>query len=277
MAGIEADWTMLLSFVAALFAAGAAAGVLAGLLGVGGGIVIVPVLYHLFGLLDVSDAVRMHVAVGTSLAVIIPTSIMSARSHHARGGVDIELLKVWGPFVAFGVVVGTAVSAAATAFVLTAVFAVIAFLVALNLTLRGDESAFADSLPGRLWQRLIAWVIGVISVMMGIGGGAMTVPVLTSCSYPIRRAVGTSSAIGLIIAVPGAIGAMLFGLGVPDRPPGSVGYVNLIGFALIIPTTMAFAPLGARLAHSIPPRLLRFVFAAFLLFTSVRMAIDLVS
>ena len=271
---MELDIATLAPFALALIVAGAIGGVLAGLLGVGGGIVIVPVLYHLFGLLGIDDAVRMHVAVGTSLATIIPTAIMSTRAHHARGAVDTGLLREWGPFIALGVVIGAVLSGFAPAFALTLIFGVVALLVAAHMGLGRKDAALAASLPGRLWRRLIASVIGFFSVLMGIGGGTLSVPILTAFSYPIRRAVGTAAAIGLIIAIPGAIGAILFGLDIPNRPPFSLGYVSLVGFALIVPATMATAPLGARIAHTINQALLKRLFALFLFITGLRMLWD---
>lgn len=266
-----ADPQFLALFAAILIGTGAVAGVLAGLLGVGGGIVIVPVLFNLFPFLGIDESVRMHLAVGTSLATIIPTSIMSARAHDRRGSLDRALLKSWGPAVFAGVVAGTVLGAGARGEVLTAVFAVVALAVAANMAFRREGMVVADSLPAGLKRHLMGLVVGGFSVVMGIGGGTLSVPILTAFSYPIRRAVGTAAALGFVIAVPGTIGFILAGLGVPDRPPGSLGYVNLIGFGLIVPATMLTAPLGARIAHAISPPLLRKAFALFLLLTSLRM------
>lgn len=268
---VLADPFFSLTFAAALLATGAIAGVLAGLLGVGGGIVIVPVLFLLFPYLGVAEEVRMHVAVGTSLATIIPTSIMSARAHHRRGGVDFELLKAWGPAIFVGVVIGGVFGAAAKGQVLTAVFAAVAIVVALNMAFRKEGMILAERLPGGLARQAMALVVGMFSVVMGIGGGTLSVPILTAFNYPIRRAVGTASAIGLIIAVPGSVSFIVSGLGNPNLPAGSFGYANLIGFALIVPTTMALAPLGVKLAHAVNPKSLRLAFAFFLLLTALRM------
>jgi uncharacterized membrane protein YfcA len=219
----------------------------------------------------------MHLAVGTSLATIIPTSIVSARAHHRRGAVDIELLKSWGPAVLVGVLIGTAIGGFVKGQVLIGVFAVVALAVAANMAFRPEGSTVSDHLPVGGWQHAIGVVIGVFSAMMGIGGGTLSVPILGAFSYPIRRAVGTASAIGLIIAVPGAAGFVLAGLDVPARPPASLGYVNLIGFALIVPTTILAAPFGAKIAHTINPGVLRKAFALFLFLTSLRMIYGLVS
>lgn len=268
---VLADPFFYSSFAAALLITGMIAGVLAGLLGVGGGIVIVPVLFLLFPYLGVHDDVRMHLAVGTSLATIIPTSILSARAHHRRGAVDFALLKAWGPAIFVGVLIGGAFGAAVKGEVLTLVFAAVAMLVAANMALRKEGMILAESLPGGLARQAMALVVGAFSVVMGIGGGTLSVPILTAFNYPIRRAVGTASAIGLIIAVPGTLSFMLSGLGNPHLPVGSFGYVNLLGFALIVPATLAMAPVGVKLAHTIDPKNLRRAFAFFLLLTALRM------
>ncbi|WP_421951809.1 sulfite exporter TauE/SafE family protein [Pelagibacterium sp.] len=257
--------------LATLLATGAIAGVISGLLGVGGGIVIVPVLFFVFLALDVSEAVRMHVAVGTSLATIIFTGFMSARSHWKRGSVDTALLRSWGPWIAFGVVAGTVIGGNVSGTVLTLVFAAIAALVAINMAFKPADAAKPRPMPGTPLKQVLSTIIGLISVMMGIGGGTLAVPILSFFTYPIRLAVGTAAAIGLIIAIPGTIGYALFGLGAADLPPFSLGYVNLAGLIAIIPTSMLTAPLGVRLAHAIPQLALRWCFAGFLAITSIRM------
>lgn len=267
----NADPAFLAAFALALLATGTVAGVLAGLLGVGGGIVIVPVLFNLFPLLGIDEAVRMHVAVGTSLATIIPTSVMSARAHYRRGSLDLDLLKSLIPGVVAGVLIGGWLGARAGGATLTAVFTVVALLVAVNMAFRREGMILAETLPGGLVRQGLGLVIGGFSVVMGIGGGTLSVPLLTAFNVPIRRAVGTAAALGLGIGLPGAAGFILGGLGVPDRPPGSLGYANLIGFALIVPATMLMAPVGARIAHTISPSLLRKAFALFLFLTALRM------
>lgn len=268
---IAADPVFFASFAAALVFTGAIAGVLAGLLGVGGGIVIVPVLFLLFPFVGVESSVLMHLAVGTSLATIIPTSIISARSHHKLGGVDFELLKSWAPLIFIGVLFGSFVGAVVKGEVLTLIFAIVAIIVAVNMAFRKEGMTLADELPTGIIRHSLGLLVGSFSVVMGIGGGTLSVPILTVFNYPIRRAVGTASAIGLIIALPGAISFILSGLGNPDLPIGSVGYANFIGFALIVPSTMLMAPIGAKIAHSINPARLRLAFSFFLLLTSLRM------
>ncbi|MBU0724791.1 MAG: sulfite exporter TauE/SafE family protein [Alphaproteobacteria bacterium] len=261
----------VVTLAVAVFATGLFAGVLAGLLGVGGGIVIVPVLFHIFTGLNIDPAVKMHLAVGTSLATIIPTSIISARAHHKRGSVDFDLLKSWAPMALIGALIGTFIAAYVKGAVLTGVFAVVALIVAAHMAFAREGMHLSDRLPRAPIKHLIAVIIGGFSTMMGIGGGTLSVPTLTLFNFPIKKAVGTASALGLVIAIPGTIGFLVSGLGVPDRPPFSLGYVSLIGFALIVPATMLAAPWGAKLAHAMSTKWLRRAFALFLAITSARM------
>jgi uncharacterized membrane protein YfcA len=261
----------LLGLAVALLATGLVAGVLAGLLGVGGGIVIVPVLYHLFTLLGVDESVRMHAAVGTSLATIIPTSIMSSRAHKKRGSPDISLIKRLMPSVVVGVIVGSVASRFLSGASLTAVFASIALLVALNMAFKRDGFAVADGLPGPMGTALLGSGIGGVSTLMGIGGGTLSVPILNALRVPMHTAVGTGAMLGMVISFPGALAFILNGLDVPNRLPFSLGYVNLLGFALIVPATLATTGWGAKLAHAINAQRLRQVFALFLALTAARM------
>lgn len=264
----------ILSFALVLTVAGAVGGLIAGLLGVGGGIVIVPVLFYLLPAAGVAEADRMHVAVATSLATIIATGLVSALSHYRRGGVDVTLLKRLAPAIVVGVLLGVTLGAAASGSTLTLIFAVVALVVAVHMAFFKGRR-LAEGLPPFPWRDLIGLFIGAVSVVMGIGGGTLSVPVFTLCGVPIRRAVGTAAAIGLIIAVPGAIGFAAAGWGEPGLPPGSLGYVNLIGFALVAPLSMLLAPVGARLAHTLPSEWLGRAFALFLAATSVRMLASL--
>ncbi|CTQ61114.1 MAG: sulfite exporter TauE/SafE family protein [Roseibium album] len=254
-----------------LVATGVVAGIIAGLLGVGGGIVIVPVLYYMFTALKIDPDVLMHVAVGTSLATILATGASSARAHYKRGSVDMDLLKRWWWAIALGVLAGATLAGNISGGALTFVFGVVALAVAANMMLRKEGSHLADKLPGSPIREVLGFLIGGISVMMGIGGGTLGVPTLTLFNYPIRKAVGTAAAIGLIIAVPGTLLSVYFGFDLDGRPPLSLGYVNLIGFMLIIPASTLTAPLGAKIAHAIDPAKLKLVFALFLGFTGLRM------
>lgn len=261
----------IIGLVLALSATGIIAGLMAGLLGVGGGIVIVPVLYHLFTLLGIDESVKMHVAVGTSLATIIPTSLRSARTHANKGNLDSTLLKSLAPSLLAGVLIGTLISGMVTGQMLSVVFGVIGLIVAINIAMTSEPTALADSLPKGMMRHTLGTGIGGFSTLMGIGGGTLSVPVLSRFQVPMHRAVGTAAAIGIFISVPGALGFLITGWNIPERPPFSLGYVNLVGFALIVPMTLWTAPIGARIAHAINAKLLRRLFALFLLITALRM------
>lgn len=250
---------------------GVVSGIVSGLLGVGGGIVIVPALELVLGLLGVDPAIRMHIAVGTSLATIIPTSIASARAHGSRGSVDFELVKRWSVPVFVGSVCGVLIASHVHSRVLSGVFATVAALVALKMVLPFDERHLGQEVPRGAAASTIPLSIGTVSSMMGIGGGTLTVPVLTFLAQPIHRAVGTASLLGLAIGIPGTIGFMVAGLRYPDLPPGSLGFVNIIGFLVIAPATWFAAPLGAGIAHWLQKRHLSIVFGAFLSIVAVRM------
>lgn len=270
-------WQWLAALAAAMMFTGLVSGVLAGLLGVGGGIVIVPVLFYVLPLFDVPEATQMKVAVATSLATIIPTSIISARKHHAKGAMDVPLLRSMAPSIFVGVLIGTALAVVMRGPGLTLVFAVVALAVAANMGFTGVDFRLRDRLPGGAPRHAIGGVIGAVSAMMGIGGGTVGVPVLSMFGTPIRQAVATSAAFGLIISVPATIGFVLAGIGAEGRPPYSVGWVNLVGFALIVPSSLLATPWGVRLAHSIPPLLLKRAFAVFLAITASRMLYTLLT
>jgi uncharacterized protein len=270
------DSLLLLTLAAALFATGLVAGTLAGLLGVGGGIVMVPALYYLFGFIDIIDEnAIMHMSVGTSLAAMIPTSVRSAMGHRAKGNVDEDLFKRWMLPIALGAIIGIIIAAYVKGPVLITVFAVFALLVSLHMGFGNECWRLADTLPGRVWQSIIAFTIACISVMMGIGGGTFGVPALTLFNYPIHRAVGTAAAMGIIIAIIGGIGFILGGLGTTGRPPYSLGYASLVGVAMIVPATFISAPWGVALANILSRFWLRRAFALFLGLTGLRMAYSL--
>ena len=257
--------------IGVLALAGCGSGFLAGMLGVGGGIVVVPALFHVLGAFDVPLDLRMHIAVGTSLGSIVPTSIISLRAHHKRGAVDWPLFRQWAPWVAFGVILGSIIASDVRGATLTLIFAIMSMIVALYLALGRPDFHLTDKLPGTPIRQAICLFIGGVSAMMGIGGGSLSVPAMTLCSYPIRRAVGTASALGLIIAVPGTLTFMVTGFSEGGLPPVSLGYVNLIAVLALVPSSLIFAPIGAKVAHTIPQIILRRCFAGFLFVTSLRM------
>ncbi|MEP4149466.1 MAG: sulfite exporter TauE/SafE family protein [Halioglobus sp.] len=261
----------MIPLVLTMLATGVVAGLIAGLLGVGGGIVIVPVLDTALAIRGVDPAIRMHVAVGTSLATIIFTSISSARAHHSQGAVDMDLVKLWGPFIFVGSLMGSVAAAQVQSVVLAGIFGVVALLIAIQMLLPLDDYRPWKQVPKGAGSIIAPTFIGGLSAMMGIGGGTFSVATLTMMSQPIHRAVGTASLFGLLIAVPGTIGFIINGLGDPRLPSANLGYVNLIGVALIAPMTMLMAPIGARAAHKLSKRALSLAFGVFLLLVSMRM------
>jgi uncharacterized membrane protein YfcA len=261
----------LLTLAAMMLVTGAVGGILAGLLGVGGGIVIVPVLELVLASLGIDPAVRMHVTVATSLATIIPTSISSSRAHHAKGAIDMDQFRRWGIGITLGAICGVLLASHVSGDVLAAVFGCVALLVAIKMLLPLDGKHIAEQLPGGIGGQALPLAIGGVSSMMGIGGGTLSVPIMTLFNFPIHRAVGTASLFGLVISLPATIGFVLTGWGKQGLPPGSLGYVNLIGLAIIAPVSYFAAPWGARLAHVLSKRQLSVMFGIFLTIVAVRM------
>lgn len=269
MFGIPLGEVVLIA--AGLLVGGVATGLLAGLFGVGGGAIIVPVIYAVFGVMDVPEEVRMQLAVGTSLAVIVPTSIQSFRTHRAKGAADESILKVWAVPVVLGVLIGSFLARFAPGEVFKLVFVVVATISAARLLFGSEKWKLGDTLPGTGPMRLIGLAVGGLSSLMGIGGGQLSNLVMTLYNRPIHQAIATSSGLGVLISIPGAIGYMIAGWPRMDvLPPLSIGFVSLIGLLLIAPTSAFVAPYGARLAHRMPKRKLEVAFGVFLLLVSVR-------
>lgn len=262
----------LIAFGVAALAAGAVSGLLAGLFGIGGGAVIVPVLYQALGLLGVDDTVRMHVSVGSSLAIIVPTSIQSFRAHLKRGAVDIAYLKAIALPLLAGVVAASVVASSISSGGLRVVFAVLAFAVAVRLIANRDSWRLGSDLPGQPQRSVVGGLIGFFSTLMGIGGGVLNNTFMTLFGRPIHQAVATSSGVGTLISVPGVIGYIWAGWGQAALPVASTGYVNWVATAVILPTSLLLAPWGAKLAHDLPKRKLELAFGLFLLFVSARFA-----
>ncbi len=260
----------LLPLIVVLAVSGLIAGFVAGMLGVGGGIVTVPVLEYALRFADVPADYRMHVAVATSLAAIIPTSISSARTHHSHGAVDWQLARSWGAPIVIGAILGSLFASHAPLFVLTGVFGTVALLIAAKMLLPFDDLRFARDVPRRVGGGALATLIGALSAMMGIGGGTLTVPTLNLCGYPIHRAVGTAAFFGIFISIPGTIAYLLADPPV-DLPWATVGFVSLVGLAIIAPGSMLTAKLGARVAHKLSRRRLSQAFGFFLLLVGARM------
>lgn len=267
MTAFLSEW---LPTILAMIITGACAGILAGLLGVGGGIVIVPVLYFVLQAAGVSAATAMSVATATSLLTIVPTSLSSIRAHHKRGNVDWLLVKRWSPFMLIGVVFGSTFALYAKGTAASAVFGVVAILVATNMLFRAKAAPVAQQLPAMSGQGAMAGSIGFFSVIMGVGGGTLGVPLLTAFNYSPHRAVGTASVFGLLIALPGSA-AMLFAQTPADAPEGMIGMVNWPGFLCIVPLTLLLAPVGAWIGSKLDSTMLKRVFAIFLLLSGGRM------
>ena len=266
----------LAALTGALLAAGFATGLLAGLLGIGGGGILVPVLYEVFGSLGVDEAVRMHLAVGTSLAVIVPTSLRSFAGHRARGAVDMDLVRSMALPVVAGVALGAVLARYADEAVLKGIWVAAASLVSLKLFLGRQDWQLGEAIPGQPFRAIYGGFVGLLSTLMSIGGGVFITALMSFYGHPIQRAVATSSAFGPIIAIPGAVGFIWAGWHAAGLPPGSLGYVSLFGALLIIPTSVLAAPLGVRLAHGISRRKLELAFATFLAVVGARFLLSLI-
>lgn len=258
-----------------LLVAGALAGVLAGLFGVGGGAIIVPILFEAFRLLGVDEEVRMPLAVGTSLAIIIPTSIKSFRGHAKKGAVDVDLLKRWLVPVVAGVLLGSFVARYADPWVFKLVFILVAGFNAVKLLFGNERWQIATDLPKGWLLRAYGGFIGLASALMGIGGGQISNMLMTLHGRGIHQAVATSSGLGVIIAIPGAIGYVLAGLGKEGLPPDAIGYVSVLGFLLVVPTTLITAQIGVNLAHAWPKRKLEIAFGLFLALVCLRFVVSI--
>ncbi len=273
---ILADPSALAALAGSLLLAGAAIGFLAGLFGVGGGAISVPVFYEIFVSLGYPADVAMPIAVGTSLAMIVPTSISSARGHHKRGTLDPDILRAWAIPILLGVVLGSVIARFASAGVFQAIFICVATIIAAKFLTGGNGWHWSDALPGPLGMGVSGVGIGLVSAIMGIGGGAVSGIFLTMHGVPIHRAVSTSAGVGALIAIPGTIGYVLAGLGRTDLPPGTLGFVSFVAFALTTPTSLLTTGFGVALAHRLSRRALELAFGGFLVVVAVRFLYALV-
>jgi uncharacterized protein len=264
------DINTLAYFAGLLAATGILVGVLAGLFGVGGGTISVPVLYYCFTALGIADAAAMPAAVGTSLALIVPTSIKSARGHYAKCAVDMPLLKSWIVPVVLGVLMGSAIARFANPWVFQFVFVIVAMANAIKLIFGGDKWIFARAMPKGVLSLIYGWIVGIVSALMGIGGGAIANLIFTLHSKPIHQAVGTSAALGVLISIPGSIGYAWAGWDKIGLPEGSIGYVCIAAVAVMLPTTLLTTSLGVRIAHGLSKRKLELAFGIYLAMVSLR-------
>lgn len=260
----------LAALLAMLLGGGLIMGLLAGMLGIGGGGIMVPILYEVFSAIGVDEAVLMHLCVGTSLAVIMPTSLRSFHSHKAKGAVDMEIIRSMVLPVVAGVVIGTLVARYSSSTILTVIWAGAATMMSLKMFFGRESWKLGDDIPGNPGRALYGLFIGTISTLMSIGGGAFVTMMMTLYGRPIHQAVGTSSGFGPMIAIPGTLGFIWAGWGVAGVPPGSLGYVSLLSAAIIVPVSVLAAPLGVRMAHGISRRKLELFFATFLALVASR-------
>jgi len=262
----------LLVFMAILLAAiGGFAGILAGLLGVGGGIILVPAFFYTFQALGYDGPQLMQICLATSLATIIVTSVRSVLSHNKKGAVEWTVLRGWTPGIVLGAVLGMLAAASLRSSTLQGIFGVLGLSVALYLAFGRQSWRLGETMPRGALRSVMSSVIGFLSVLMGIGGGSFGVPVMTLYGLPIHRAVATAAGFGVIIAVPSVVGFMFLKIDPATRPPMTIGAVNLIAFGIVVTMTMITAPLGVKLAHAMDPKPLKRVFALFLFLVALNM------
>lgn len=263
------DIWLLAQMVVLLAAIGAVAGVIAGLLGVGGGIVLVPAFFYAFTALGYDGPNLMQVCLATSLATIVVTSIKSVRAHNRHGAVDWDILKGWAGWIAVGAVVGVVAASGLRSVILQGIFGFLGLTVGLYLAFGRAEWRLGETMPKGVGRTVTGGVIGFLSVLMGIGGGSFGVPLMSLFAVPIHRAVATAAGFGLIIAVPSVAGFLL--LHPTSPPPYTLGAVNIPAFALVIAMTMITTPWGVRLAHSMNPKPLKRIFAVFIVVMAANM------
>ena len=268
----------ILNLLFVLGIAASVAGFMAGLLGVGGGIVMVPALYYAFTVLDFDILTRMHLSVGTSLAIIIPTSIISTKTHMEHNAVDFKMVKSFGVFILIGVVVGTFLAVNLKTSALVLFFSIFAFMVGLFFIFFREKLLESPKKISNTIKNVSGGIIGLISVPLGIGGGSLMVPFMRTFGYDITKSIGTAAAIGFLIAISGTI-MMIAGGQIMNNvnTPYSIGYINLIGFIVFVPVTMFMARLGAKAVYKIDKRLLSKIFGTFLILVSIRSFIEYLS
>ncbi len=264
--------------LAVLAIAAAVAGFMAGLLGVGGGIIMVPALYYAFTVLDFDIVTRMHLAVGTSLAIIIPTSIISTLTHREHDAVDFNMVKSFGIFILIGVFFGTFLAVNLKTPALVLFFSIFAFMVGLFFIFLREKLVDNPKQISNLIKNISGILIGFISIPLGIGGGSLMVPFMRTFGYDIRKSIGTAAAVGFLIAVTGTI-TMITGGKIIDNvnTPFSLGYINLLGFIVFVPVTMIMARLGAKAVYKIDKKILSKIFGTFLILVSIRSFLEYLS
>ena len=263
------DISTLIPMILLLLVIGGFAGVIAGMLGVGGGIVLVPAFFYMFDHLGFAGPQLMQVCVATSLATIMATSMRSVMAHNRKGAVDWLVLRQWAPFIVAGAIAGVFVAAYLKSSTLTAIFGALAMIAGLYMAFGRENWRVAQAMPAQPARGILATFIGFFSVLMGIGGGTFGVPLMTLYNTPIHRAVATASGFGMVIAVPSVIGFLF--LQVDQAPPYTIGAVNIPAFLLVVGTTYLATPWGVKLAHSMNPKPLKRAFAVFLVLVALNM------
>ncbi|MCT8160215.1 sulfite exporter TauE/SafE family protein [Pseudoruegeria sp. SHC-113] len=261
----------LLPLLALLLAIGAFAGVLSGLLGVGGGIVLVPAFFYAFSVLGYGSDQLMQVCLATSLATIIVTSLRSVASHNKKGAVDWEILKTWAPGIVIGAIIGVLAASSLRSVVLQGIFGVLGMVIGLYMGFGKSDWRLGEAMPTGLRRAILSPVLGFLSVLMGIGGGSFGVPLMSLYNVAIHRAVATAAGFGVIIAVPSVAGFLLVPIAPENAPPFTIGAVNLPTFGVIIAMTLITTPYGVKLAHAMDPKPLKRVFAVFLTLVALNM------
>ncbi len=247
------------------------AGLLAGLLGIGGGLIIVPILFNLFTFMGYDNDIAYKTAIATSLATIIVTGFRSMQAHYKKQSLDVALLKKWALFIGFGAFCGAIATRFLNVNFLLILFALILFYAAWNLSKKESRSLARDFPQHFFFTAFTPYMIGLISTWMGIGGGTLSTPLLTAYGRPIHKAIGTAAAIGFIIAPFATIGMVIAGWNVEGKIAYSMGYVNMLAWICLVPITAIFAPIGAQIAHKIQPLMLKRLFAVFLIISALRM------
>ena len=265
------NFNEIINLLVVLAIAASVAGFMAGLLGVGGGIIIVPALYYAFTVLDFDIVTRMHLSVGTSLAIIIPTSIISTKTHMEYDAVDFKMVKSFGLFILIGVILGTFLAVNLKTPALVLFFSIFAFMVGLFFIFLREKIVEKPKKISEIVKNISGIIIGFISVPLGIGGGSLMVPFMRNCGYDIRKSIGTAAAIGFLIAVSGTITLIISGKIINNiTSPYSYGYFNFLGFIVFVPVTMVMARIGAKAVYKINKKLLSKIFGTFLIIVSVR-------
>jgi len=260
-----------------IVAAGVLVGILAGLFGIGGGAIIVPVLYEVFRVLGVPEEIRIQACIGTSLAIIVPTTVRSYLGHKKKGSVIPEVVRIWALPAIAGVAIGSVTASFAPAFVFKVAFLVFVSFIAIRMLFGGERWKLGDQLPGRGMLAIYGLITGLFSSLVGVSGGAISNAVLTLYGRPMHQAVGTSAGVGVPITIAGTIGYMLAGWPhMAQLPPFSVGYVSLVGLVLMAPASSYTTSYGVRLAHWLPRRKLEIAFGVFLILVALRFAASMI-